>query len=111
VFVCEQVIGDSVRKKRAYGCGNNIQAALEGLARLGHDPHLDSSLAIRMTEGPRRRFESELDPDYSRSDVELPSDLIARARVQMAEEHGVTVILLKFSSSSLMSALSLSLTL
>jgi hypothetical protein len=83
---------------------------MEGLTRLGHGPHLDSSLAIRMTEGPHWRFESELDPDYySRRDAEIPSDLIARARVQMAEEHGVTVILLKFSSSSLMSALSLSL--
>jgi hypothetical protein len=60
---------------------------VEGLAlyaRLGHGPHLDSSLAIRMTEGGRRRFESELDPDYySRRDDELPSDLIAHARVSL----------------------------
>lgn len=87
--------------RMAYGCGDNVQEAAQGLvlyARLGDGPHLDSSLAIRMTEAARRRFELELDPDYyRRRDAELPSDLIGRARVEMAEEHGVTAILLSFT--------------
>jgi hypothetical protein len=52
-----------------------------------------------MTEGARRRFELELDPDYyRRRDAGLPcDDLITRVSVEMAEEHGVTVILLYFT--------------
>ncbi|EER90724.1 uncharacterized protein LOC8081236 [Sorghum bicolor] len=87
--------------RRAYGCGNNIQEAVEGLvlyARLDDAPHLNSSLAIRMSEGARRRFELELDPDYyRRRDAKLPSDLIGIARVEMAEEHGITAIILCFT--------------
>jgi hypothetical protein len=59
-----------------------MQEAVEGLAlyaRLGDAPHLNSSLAIRMTEGVGGSSWSLI------------------VSVEMAEEHGVTVILLYFT--------------
>lgn len=86
--------------KRAYGCGQHAKEAVEGLtlyARLGDDPLLTSSLAIRMTDEAFRRFDSEIQLTCHLEDDTLVGDqMVAAGIVQTADEQGLTVILLAF---------------
>jgi hypothetical protein len=55
-----------IARGEAYGCGNNMQQALNGLSlcvRLGDDPLVTSTLGIRIDHDARQRFISELGLD------------------------------------------------
>ncbi|CAN6308973.1 unnamed protein product [Urochloa humidicola] len=78
--------------KKAYGCGENGQEAVEGLAlylRLGDAPLVTSSLAIRMSDKAHRWFDSELgsdelDPLYTET-VKPETDFVGRILVAEAD--------------------------
>ncbi|OEL19495.1 hypothetical protein BAE44_0019485 [Dichanthelium oligosanthes] len=80
--------------KKAYGCGERRQEAVEGLAlyvRLGDGPLLTSTLAIRMTHKALRRFDAELELGARKG--MLPRRMTATGVVHMAEEQDLTVII------------------
>ncbi|CAN6322327.1 unnamed protein product [Urochloa humidicola] len=74
--------------KKAYGCGEHGQEAVEGIAlhvRLGDAPLVTSSLAIRISDAALRIFDSELGPDQL--------DALYKARVRPGEIEAVGGIL------------------
>nr|CAB3501694.1 unnamed protein product [Digitaria exilis] len=85
--------------KRAYGCGQHGKEAVEGLklySRLGDDPLLTSSLAIRMTEEAFQRFDLEIQLTCPLKDLLVHHRMFAGGIIQMADEQGLTVIILTF---------------
>ena len=87
--------------RKAYGCGDNIKEALNGLSLhvlLGDDPLVSSSLAIRISPEAHERFNSELDgrarkncrPHY------LNSNMTARASIILMDEEQDLMIMMLF---------------
>ncbi|CAN6314922.1 unnamed protein product [Urochloa humidicola] len=83
--------------KKAYGCGDHGQDAVEGLtlyARLGDDDgaHVTSSLAVRMSDDALRTFITVSDKRHAARDVS-GGQMYALGRILMAEQGLIVIVL------------------
>ncbi|CAN6308972.1 unnamed protein product [Urochloa humidicola] len=85
--------------KKAYGCGDHGQDAVQGLtlyARLGggddDGAHVTSSLAVRMSDDALRTFITVSDKRHSAGDVS-GSEMYALGRILMAEQGLIVLVL------------------
>ncbi|KAL6636980.1 hypothetical protein ACP70R_024552 [Stipagrostis hirtigluma subsp. patula] len=82
--------------KRAYGCGSRGQKVVEGLAlhlRLGDEPVLTSSLAIRMSDEALESIRAELEL-HSHPNATRHSEVSAAGCIQIADQRLLVLMVL-----------------
>lgn len=85
-----------IARREAYGCGDNMRRALNGLSlcvRLGDDDPLvvTSTLGIRISSDARKRFNSELGLDAF---VDEEEEMLVTAYIMMQEQGLLIIVLL-----------------